>query len=575
MSSFNNNVPNYFNGIPSSIVAYSQQRGQLQTYDNIFDTQTDVNQQLTTIQNRISDLTESLNELRILRSLTTTTQTNLIANGDCSQFTLANPMSLTANAGGNNTGLIMQGKAHPIMDRWYHVAELSAFNPVYFKCVVKRDNISNYIAGLPLWGTYPSNTDYCLRAQWYNANNTNPVFTLEHTAGANSDKYGGMIALQHMIPNVRQFAVRSAKLGFWIWSNRSEDGYVQILRQYNQIATGTIADSNTSNSLERILIKSFSPTPNSWTYITIPITLPPLLNKTINATPNGLVVQIGPCFYIWKAGSPNTFVTYGSTTPFTSTSPDVQYVIAEIQLRLDGDSPSTVNFPTNDKESDRTLPYMNYCSTTNPNNIPTTSTVTDLQILSVAPAFPSGQTITSGGVLYTTYTTANMVLNYASNMITQPSVAYFCYYDKANSNAPKIGVRYDTVSTYDSAYQGQMLWENNSVTGIQIDTYYITKPFVLGIDSGITPATSGIISAGVSNAIFTSVRGLAGLVESAPTSQLLMTASHGKWGYFVFMVPETHIGKTENVEVLYIVDYYWTALTSRPFKDSVFFSSLM
>ena len=69
----------------------------------------------------------------------------MIANGDCSQYTQQQPTLMTCNAVANNVGYIMQGRAVPIQDRWYNVAELAGANPVNLKCEFRRVLLSSYI----------------------------------------------------------------------------------------------------------------------------------------------------------------------------------------------------------------------------------------------------------------------------------------------------------------------------------------------------------------------------------------------------------------------------------------------
>ena len=153
------NVNTYIGGIPSSIVSADGGRERLQAYDNIYDTNSATQQQLITLQNQVLDLRRQILQLQYAKaSQTVSDSPNWIANGDCSQFTLPQPVVGTCNAGANNYGFILNGRAIPIMDRWYHVMEGAGLNASNVRMEAKQVNLTSYITGSPPFGTYPSST---------------------------------------------------------------------------------------------------------------------------------------------------------------------------------------------------------------------------------------------------------------------------------------------------------------------------------------------------------------------------------------------------------------------------------
>ena len=100
---FGNEDYNSFGGIPSSIIAYSGDRARYQTYDGIYDISTTTSQQIQTLQNQIVALQTSVQSLQQSTiSQIIGTNPNLLANGNCEQFTLNQPVIGTYRAGGSN-----------------------------------------------------------------------------------------------------------------------------------------------------------------------------------------------------------------------------------------------------------------------------------------------------------------------------------------------------------------------------------------------------------------------------------------------------------------------------------------
>lgn len=568
-------VNTYIGGIPSSIVAADRGREVLQSYDNIYDTNTTTQQQLTTLQNQMIDLRNHILSLQYAKSSQVITDAvNWIANGDCSQFTLPQPVLGTSNAASNNQGFILNGRAVPIMDRWYHVFEGSGFNVSNFKMEAKQVKLTNYITGTPAYGTVPSSTTYGMSVMWFNHVNTNACFTLENSTTA---KYGGMIAVQHVVPNIRAFRNTSYVLGFWIYSSTTTSAYVRILRQYNITQKGGI-------SLDSVAIQTFTVVGGGWKYVTMSIKFPELdFGKTLNDDESGCVIQIGPCYYNWKlVGGVYTPTTYGSTDPFTRTTPGVEFVIAEVQMRSDVSSLDGLAFPNNLREDERTLKYITYVAPSNPTN---------------KRSVTSGQTTTLGlgnarikpGADYDFY--ALFHLPYASRLIRRPTVIYWCA--KAGTTATATGILPfpNTTTVYNSDNGQKDRWGPATWPSLDIEVYpivlrYEGTPIVTHI-GGMTStnhAFVGQVSGEVQvvsfseNSLHFKGRGNYSDLKlpstfnyadcsrsSVPTDVALYSNRSADWGYFTVVVGECDMGLNgTQVELLSYVDFTITAPTSLP-----------
>jgi hypothetical protein len=357
-------VNTYIGGIPSSIVSADGGRERLQAYDNIYDTNSATQQQLITLQNQVLDLRRQILQLQYAKaSQTVSDAPNWIANGDCSQFTLPQPVVGTCNAGANNYGFILNGRAIPIMDRWYHVMEGAGLNASNVRMEAKQVDLTSYITGSPPFGTYPSSTAKGLSLKWSNPTNSNAMISLETV---NTARYGGLIGAQHIIPNIRSFVNKSYILGFWIYSSKAAKGFVRVLRQYNTTQKG-------GASLDTVFISSFDCVNSGWKYVTFQINFAGLSGgKTLTEDQHGCVIQIGPLFYKWSApGGILSQTIYGHHDPFLGiiTTPGLEFVLAEIQLRSDTTLLDGTGFPTNLREDERTLKYVTYASTQKPSTM--------------------------------------------------------------------------------------------------------------------------------------------------------------------------------------------------------------
>lgn len=553
-----NNVNTYIGGIPASIVAPDSGREILQSYDNIYDTNSAVQQQLRTVQNQLVDLRNQILSLQYSKSSQVIADAvNWIANGDCSQFTLSQPVVGTCNAGANNKGFILNGRAIPIMDRWYHVMEGAGFNCTNLKMEAKQVNILSYISGTPAYGTYPVTTNKALSVKWYNPTNTTKCFTPETS---NHNRYGGMIAVQHIIPNINAFVSTTFRLGFWIYASKSSKGYVRILRQYNTTQKG-------GTSLDPIKIQSFDVGP-SWTYVTMSIPFPVLTSgKTRNLEQSGCVVQIGPAYYNWVANS-----TYGSMEPFTTPTPGIEFVIAEVQMRSDVTGLDGLSFPTNLREDERTLKYVTYVAPAKPST---------LSLSSYNPV-----TISLGFMRYWSEFVHDYYfpLRFSSRLVSRPSMIFYCF--KATSEQG-IGMRWDNTSNvYNSDNSSVDMWDPIRPSGLDmLNTFYymqksssdesqynITRCNNMRQSGGNANCSDGvqITSLSESEMVFKTRATMVQYDNYAytggqPGYTSLIINRTTDYGWFAAIVPECDTGAYGNqTQVLSYIDFNFTAPTSLP-----------
>ena len=351
---YGNEDASYYGGIPSSIIAYSSDRGRYQSYDGLYDIQSATSQQLLTLQNQLAALQTTVTNIQnSVASQALRVNPNLLANGDCSQFTLNQPVIGTCNAGASNQDFILQGRCIPLMDRWYHVAELVGWSPSKLKMSAYRVKLSTVISGSLAYDKAPRIATYGLSLT-YSTTDGSTFFANTST---------GMMGIQHLVPDVTLTLGKSYSLGFWLKSSYEGKGFVRFIRQYNRTNTNTGGNLMTSNCLEDLSRQSFDFVVG-WNYIEVKCnTNGVLANLTIgniNGLPdsNGLVVQIGPAYMSY-----NTGITYGKV-PTGMTS--FEWILTELQLRTDTTA-SKINFPLNLREYENTREYI--CSTPNANSV--------------------------------------------------------------------------------------------------------------------------------------------------------------------------------------------------------------
>lgn len=556
------NVNTYIGGIPSSIVSTDSGRERLQAYDNIYDTNSATQQQLTTLQNQVVDLRQQIIQLQYAKANQTLSDApNWIANGDCSQFTLPQPVVGTVNAGANNTGFILNGRAVPIMDRWYHVFEGAGFNASNLRMEAKQVNLTSYITGTPAFGTYPSSTAKGLSVKWFNPTNTNPCFTLETV---NVARYGGMMGVQHIIPNIRSFVNTTYRLGFWIYSSKATKGYVRVFRQYNTTVKG-------GTSLDTSTITSFDTSGGGWKYVTLQLNFSALaVGKTLTEGEHGCVIQIGPLYYNWLGGSK----IYGSPDPFTSTSPGLEFVIAEVQLRSDTATLDGTGFPLNLREDERTNKYVTYVSPQKPQsmNLPAFSPI----------VLATGECKFKD--MHQVY--AHFNLPFSSRLVKLPNITIWGY---KNVSAQDSVIRWSSpTQSWNTGASRYEMW--NTVTTqafdvnmvpyilikegdpdlfVDLESTMLTRDWYGTIQRSMTipsaTESSMIFKATVDYADFGATASSLYYSRGIPVFTSMVTNRLGEIGWFTCIVTECDIGEYGGQnEVLSYVDFSFTAPTTLP-----------
>lgn len=563
------NVNTYIGGIPSSIVSADGGRERLQAYDNIYDTNSATQQQMRTLQNQVLDLRSQILQLQYAKaSQTVSDAPNWIANGDCSQFTLAQPVLGTCNAGVNNYGFILNGRAIPIMDRWYHVMEGAGLNASNVRMEAKQVNLTSYITGSPPFGTYPSSTAKGLSLKWLNPTNANAMISLETV---NTARYGGLIGAQHIIPNIRSFVNKSYILGFWIYSSKATKGFVRVLRQYNTTQKG-------GASLDTVFISSFDCVNSGWKYVTFQINFAGLSGgKTLTEDQHGCVIQIGPIFYKWSTnvltGVLNQTI-YGSPDPFINGTPGVEFVLAEVQLRSDTALLDGSGFPTNIREDERTLKYVTYVSPQKPQsmNIPAYNPI----VLATGECkFKDMHQVD-----------AHFSLDYASRLVALPNIIIWGY---KNVSAQDSRVRWSSktqawtvgASRYD-------MWNTVITTGldvnmvpyllikegdpdlfIDLESTMLTRDWYGNLQRAMTipsiTESSMIFKATIDYADFGGTASSLYYSRGIPVFTSMVTNRLGEVGWFTCIVTECDTGDYNGQnEVLSYIDFSFTAPTTLP-----------
>ena len=561
------NVNTYIGGIPSSIVSADSGRELLQSYDNIYDTNSATQQQMRTLQNQVLDLRNQVLQLQYAKASQTVSEaSNWIANGDCSQFTLPQPVVGTVNAGVNNAGFILNGRAVPIMDRWYHVMEGAGLNASNVRMEAKQANLTSYITGSPPFGTFPSSTAKGLSVKWSNPTNTNPIVNFETS---NTNRYGGLIGVQHIIPNIRSFVSTSYILGFWIYSSKSTKGFVRVMRQYNTTQKG-------GASLDTVSLSSFDTLGSGWKYVTVQINFPALTtDKTLTEDQHGCVIQIGPLYYKWSThvltGVLNQTI-YGSPDPFIIGTPGVEFVLAEIQLRSDTAVLDGSGFPTNIREDERTLKYVTYVAPAKPST---------LSLSSYNPV-----TISLGFMRYWSEFLQDYYfpLRFSSRLVSRPSMIFYCFKTPSEQG---IGMRWDNTSNvYNSGNSSVDMWDTIRPSGLDMlnTFYYMQKSSGAASEYDITRCNNMRQSGG--NANCSDGVQITSLSESEMVFKTRVTMTQydayaytggqpgytsliinrtTDYGWFAAIVPECDTGAYGNqTECLSYVDFSWSAPTTLP-----------
>jgi hypothetical protein len=560
---YGNEDTRYFGGIPSSIISYSSDRGRYQAYDGIYDLTTTTTYQLTTLQNQITSLQKELSDVKNTRvAQILSTSRNLIANGDCSQWSMVTPITGSCNAGVNNNGFMIQGRVTPIMDRWYNVCELAGVNPQYLKFECTQVKITDYIVGTEAYEAAPRICSYGMKLKWYNSlGTTADIFTMEHTKIVrNVDKFGAIMAVQHTVPDVTLTVNQNYSLGFWLYTTYTGAGMIRVLRQYNVTSGG--ANALTSDSLEHLYITSFNFV-SGWNYIStnfITTTLKGGMTIGGLGVPTGLVIQIGHFYYNWLNTNPIKSELFGSIPTGRSS---YEWVLSEIQLRS-GDITSKTNFTINLREYESTMPYI--CSTS---------------VGSVL-AHPSARItnrVITGSFTHTYTISFNALIEFPVRMKEYPTL--IIYNTNMTNKIGAIYVKGDPSNVYNTTDAVRPMFNGASFTGLVngYDCLRHYSAFTNRVDTEpissdlFTPSSSvGVYYISDKNFELRFTRNYS--FDAATISTLLVENAYLKSdpaynSRFVMLVYENHIGKWDQSETISYVDYTYSAITSRPFPITI------
>jgi hypothetical protein len=353
----------YTAGFPTGALVPGASLARYERFDTTTQQILDLQKSIQSTNDTIAVLQDELSNIKtdiVIRTEKVVDSPNLIANGDCSQWTFHKP--IVGNALPNNStyrkGWIIQNRTVPIMDRWYHTCCLNSlglgpnFSMSADQVTITRD---------PLLGNaQPLTAKYGLEMHW-----TGTTTTPSIEAATNSSVVYGICGIQHRIPDVTQFQNGDFTLSFWIKSTHAFPLAVVVHRQYNEArpaVSGTgqaLAASLRPPGLEYIGCQVV----NSglvWQQVSVTFTfdsLKPSSTYPIAPFYNGLLIQICPYYYVsyvTDAGTTNTFAPAG--TAFHNTPIDCDFTITEIQL-LKGSTAVTQFFSRLD-ESTATTPYI-------------------------------------------------------------------------------------------------------------------------------------------------------------------------------------------------------------------------
>lgn len=558
---FGNEDYNSFGGIPSSIIAYSGDRARYQTYDGIYDITTTTSQQIQTLQNQIVALQTSVQSLQQSTiSQIIGTNPNLLANGNCEQFTLNQPIIGTSQAGGSSEDFVIQGKCIPIFDRWYHVAELSGVNATNFKLTINQINLKDYISGGAAYDAAPRICKKGITLNWA-ATSGNLTLTPEHTKAVGlqiTSKFGALLGIQHMIPDVTLTVGKTYSLGFWVKTSYTGSGFIRVLRQYSTNKGG--GNFLTGNALERVYLGNFNFNAG-WNYVSQTFTTNSSLNGNSISGLNGLVVQIGPFHYTWASTS-----NYTITGTIFSGYSNFEWVLTEMQLRQDTIAAKN-NFPYNLREYENTRDYI--CATASePASLgPVMNSLTNRTFLSSKQQFTFNQTID---------------VKFPSPLKQTPDL--IIWNAKRNGSWPNLrGI----VSTFFNEPVGAQKIQSSankfSFNAFNVNNADLTMNIYqdsgkMYISSGprndytftvlTTTTTNYWEIPTISKSNFIINRNATFEISDATPAELYFKSCFLyplKSGQFVAIVAEADIGKTTDNDWIDAVDYNFSALTSIPF----------
>lgn len=566
---FGNEDYNTFGGIPSSIIAYSGDRARYQTYDGIYDITTTTSQQIQTLQNQIVALQTSVKSLQQSTvSQIIGSNPNLLANGNCEQFTLNQPIIGTCKAGLNNEDFVIQGKCIPIFDRWYHVAELSGVNPTNFKMSCSQIDLAGEIPGGAAYDAAPRICKKGIYIGW-SATTGNVTFTPEHTKAVGlqiTSKFGALLGIQHLVPDVTLTVGKTYSLGFWVKTSYTGAGFIRVLRQYSTNKGG--GNGLTGNALERVYLGNFNFNAG-WNYVSQTFTTNSSLNGNSISGINGLVVQIGPFHYTWASSS-----NYTITGTIFSGAAGYGWVLTEMQLRQDTIAAKN-NFPYNVREYENTREYI--CGTSLNR---TCFGKASQEYMAYAPIFVSGL-----GMWDHSYKIDyEAVVNFPNKMKAPPKLIIWNAKKSGGSPGLKaIAATYfdENVDDLKSQASGANKYSFNTFHNDAYNSIWLTGTNLIKLKSisatdieGSTidpvkaPFGNRIRHISENNFVFNYIETLSFndnykcfLINQGATMGNNSTLA----GRFVMIVPEADLGKTTDNDWTDYVDFSYSAITSIPF----------
>jgi hypothetical protein len=372
----------YTAGFPTGALVPGSSLARYERYDNTTQQILDLQKTIQATNDTVAALQDQLLNMKtdiVVRAQVATDSPNLIANGDCSQWSLHKPIVGLARPNVMTRGWMIQNRTIPIMDRWYHIASLKPLSLGNdFTMTANQVAITTDPA---LGSNQPTTAKYGLEMNW--SGTTTGAMDI---ASPTKVVYG-VCGIQHRIPDVTQFQNNQFTLSFWIKSTHAFPVAVVVHRQYNEArpipggATGqTFADNLRPRGLEYIGSQVMN-SGLTWQQFSTTFTFG-ALNSSLPIAPNynGLLIQICPFYYssyVTDLGETRTFAPAG--TEFHSATIDCDFTITEIQLLPGTTTPA--QFYSRIDESAATKPYIQAIS---PATDPSLSSAENMEYGSIA-----------------------------------------------------------------------------------------------------------------------------------------------------------------------------------------------
>lgn len=367
-----NKRPRYIDGFPAALIQAGTARAQ-----GLYQTASTIDQDLSDLRTLIQNIQDSYTVLD--QRLTDTTSSlqsnitvattgggvdnhiNLIGNGDFSQNSFSNGFVAWSKRDTPTQpeiphGFIAQQRALPMIDRWYHVAEINTLAAKNFKAQATQVSVTPTTTG-------PQTATTALNVRW-TATTTGTALKLPLT---NTSYWHGIVGIQQRIPDVTRFQTGTISIAFWSKATHVKSFAVVLKRQYS--ATSSFPGGPTGTNLAKAWIQ-----PNmeyigsytfqsslDWTQQSCKFVLPTFNNSlTIDPLRNGLVIQICPLYYasyMRDDGTVDTFKLCGDDM-CTGASMDIDLTLTEVQVQQTDLSLQGQPFPQRADEGSFTRPYI-------------------------------------------------------------------------------------------------------------------------------------------------------------------------------------------------------------------------